>query len=169
MSLTSVQTISTIKATHSLENAPTAGQALVAEQLNAGTRTYTSGTSPAATAYHGSLVEFPGTGTGAAADVVVDLTALEDIEGNAITATGLSVVEVRLQRSAATENDSTVTVAPGDTNGYALFGAGNSISLEPGDSIHARLLSSPSIGASCKNIKFSGDAGSSVSVEFILG
>jgi hypothetical protein len=169
MSLVSVQTISSIKANHLLENAPTAGLALLAEALNAGTRTYTPGTDPAATAYYGGTVAFPGTGTGAASDVVLDLTALEDVEGNTISSAGLSVIEVRLQHSAENDNDLPITVAPGDSSWYALFGSGNSVSLSPGDSVHARLLDSPVISNSCKNIKFSGDAGSSITVDFILG
>ena len=74
--------------------------------------------------------------------------------------------------AANTTNAGGVTISVGGTNGYALFGASNSIILQPGESVFGVLgttSSKPTVGASQKNIDITGTTNDVVTLVLYFG
>jgi hypothetical protein len=167
--LTQLQLKNQVKATHSLTGAGVAGATLAAEALDPGTHTLNSSTTVPASGYHAAEYTLAGSG---AASTTIDLTALDDIEGATITAAGKKVQMVRLQ--AQDTNVDVITVAGGDSDPYELFGAGNSVDIQPGQEVY---LYFPDVlpdigttsGVTATDIKISGTGGDVLNVEIGIG
>lgn len=101
--------------------------------------------------------------------VTVDLTAAVAL---AIPASASRTVNFNTKKIIAfqivphADNADAVNVAPGASNGYALFGSANDIDLEPGQMIgcvfNGVASTLPTVGSGAKNIDFTGTSGDKV-------
>ena len=130
--------------------------------FNAAQRVLKSDTSPPVTC--GALFQQALTG-GAA---TIDLTALDGLNDKAVNGTGLRVQILRLR--APSSNANPITVAKGASNGYDGFGAGFSVTLQPG--AEATLLTRDAggdIAAGNKTLDLTGTGAQALDVEIIMG
>ena len=106
----------------------------------------------------------------------IDLTAaagaaLPIAASRTIDASGKKLVAVRL--SCPTTNAGAVNVAPGASNGYAMFGSGNDIDIRPGETIiaiiNAVASSKPAVSGSAKNLDVTGTTNDVILVELYFG
>lgn len=96
----------------------------------------------------------------------IDLTALDGVNDVNQDGTGLKVQTLIVYNPSA----NVITIAPGASNGYALFGSGNSIDVEPG----ARMQfffndKTPDVAAGVKEIDLSGTDTDTIQLGFGLG
>lgn len=108
--------------------------------------------------------------------ITIDLSAaagaaLPIAASRTIDASGKRLVAVRL--SCPTTNSGAVNVAPGASNGYAMFGSGNDIDIRPGETIVAIIngvaSSKPAVGGSAKNLDVTGTTNDVILVELYFG
>jgi len=94
------------------------------DQYNTSTTLGAATTPPATEAYSATLALVAGT-------LTIDLTALTAFNGRTLDATGLKLQAIKLNVLGANE----LTVAPGASNGYPLFGGTNEVDLPAGSEI----------------------------------
>lgn len=99
---------------------------IVSKDFNPGAEQLSPDSTVPVTKYSGPEYTLAGSGT-ATADI--DLTDLEGSQGN-IDGTGLKVQGLRVQM--ALTNVDSITIGPGDSDAYELFGVGNELELSPG-------------------------------------
>ena len=107
----------------------------------------------------------------AASKVEIDLTDLEGSQGN-IDGTGLKVQGLRVQM--ASTNTDPITIGPGDSDAYELFGVGNELELSPGARVDFFFNETlwdvmGTSGTDPKNIKLTGTDDDVAKVELLLG
>jgi len=130
--------------------------------FNAAQRTLKSDSSPPVTC--GALFQQALTG-GAA---TIDLTALDGFNDKVVSGTGLRVQLLRVKNPVTNANP--ITVAKGASNGYDGFGAGFSVTLQPG--AEATLLTNDAggdIGSGNKTLDLTGTGTQALDVEIIMG
>jgi hypothetical protein len=122
-----------------------------------------SGTTPPATKH----ATYEVTMTAGAA--TIDLRALVGAAGSAVDGNGLKVQAVKFINK--TGNANAITIEEGASNGYALFGAGFTVTLpNAGSWIMAYLKDgSADISATDKTIDISGTDAQVLQVQFVLG
>lgn len=101
----------------------------------------------------------------------IDLTSVQTALDPAADMTGKKVVAAIFRCPA--DNAAAINVAPGASNGYALFGAGNDVNVAPGmvvafafDGVASPL---PAVSGSAKNIDVSGTATDVLKYMLLLG
>ena len=150
-----------LQAVETLANPAADGVNVNLDELDQGTRTLNSSSTPAATKHHAETITIAGTQT-------VDLTSLSDVEGTAIDGTGLKVQAVRMIADA--DNAAAITVAPGASNPYPLFGTSNEVDLAAGAEIcHYSPEGLPDVAAAVKEIDISGTNDDILYIQLILG
>jgi hypothetical protein len=160
--LSKIQLNLQLSAIEALAQVSTAGTEVKTEALNDGAQTLTSSTTPPVTKFASEAITL---GAGA---TTVDFTALTDVEGNAVDATGLKLQILRLKTPAT--NTAVVNVAPGASNAYLIFGSGNDIDV----GIKGHLLyyipeALADVSATVKTIDVSGTSGEKIDLEFVFG
>jgi hypothetical protein len=106
----------------------------------------------------------------------IDLTAAAGLSlpvaaSRTIDATGKKLVAWSI--SCPITNAGVVNVAPGASNGYALFGSGNDIDISPGETVKGVIngvaSGKPAVSASAKNIDITGTNNDVVLIELYFG
>jgi hypothetical protein len=98
----------------------------------------------------------------------IDLTALPSVYNATVDGTGLRVQLVKLKAPAT--NGNAVTIVPGASNGYNLFGATSKITLQPGEQVEFLGIDlQPEIGNSAKTIDISGTGSQKLDVQLVMG
>lgn len=103
--------------------------------------------------------------------VTVDLTALVDSVGVAFSGLGLKVQALIIKNPAG---NASINLAPGASNGYDIFGAGNDITI-PGHASYDNYLSfyfpegTPDVAAGDKTLDFTGTGTQSFYLGIVLG
>ena len=166
MGLTRCVSTMRLKPTLSLANDATSGISVSPTALAPADKPYDSTTTPPATKYAGQTEAITGGSN------TIDLTALVDIEGNAVDGSGLTVQEVVIQ--AASANVAPIVVSGGVADPYELFGSGNSVSIEAGGTLMMRFNDmldeiATSTASTATDIKFTGTTGDIYTYEFLLG
>jgi hypothetical protein len=105
------------------------GQTINLTALNEGPETLNSTSTPPVSQHYAKTL----TCLGGATPVSIDLTALTDVEGAAFSGLGKKVQLLRVKTP--TTNAGSVTLGPGETDGYELFGTSKSIDVPPGSQI----------------------------------
>jgi len=126
-------------------------------------KTYTSSSTPPVTLF---LAESIATTT------TLDLTDFTDIEGAAKDGDGLQVQELRVQ--ADSENTANVTIGPGDSDGYDMFGGDADVELPPGGILHMRFNDGladigTTSGVDATDVKVAVGASDSCTIEMAIG
>ena len=135
--VSSVQFVSMIKVTEALAGAPAAdGETVTSRTFNDGQQIYSPTTTIAISAYSGAQYTLSG---GAA---TIDLTNLLGTQAN-IDGSGLKNQVIRFQNPST--NTGTLTIAPGGSNPYPIFGAGNEFDLPVGAEVTFRTDEAPAI------------------------
>ena len=104
--------------------------------------------------------------------VTIDLTAAEKSAGRTQDLTGEKNVSLIIE--CPTTNSGAATIAPGSANPYVLFGAGQSISLDPGEVLEKQMVkgkaaSKAAVSATVKNLDFTGTSGDFVHIQMTFG
>ena len=154
--------------TQTLQDAPGAGDGTVTSlALNPAPVQLSPTTTPPVTKYSADAVTLDGGGA-----ATIDLTDLPGLQA-AIDGTGLKVQLMRIQ--GATGNGA-LTISPGASNGYELFGAGNDIEYPAGCTrpfkfeFDDKLVDIDSgSGAGEYTIDLAGTVGDVFNIEFLLG
>lgn len=101
----------------------------------------------------------------------LDLTALVDAAGVAFSGLGLKVQALIIKNPAG---NASINMAPGASNGYDIFGAGNDITI-PGHASYDNYLSfyfpegTPDVAAGDKTLDFTGTGTQSFYLGIVLG
>ena len=167
MSVSSVQVQSYLSVTETLENAPEAGTSITvtSTEWNQGQKTLNSTSSPPVTKH--CAVESDPSGSGASTENI-DLTSFTDIEGQTQTGAGLKVQVLRIRTPST--NTANMTIGPGATNPYALFGTGVTVTFPPDSEMLFRWNDKlADVSATVKNILVSGSGDDTAYVQLILG
>lgn len=99
--------------------------------------------------------------------VTLDLTAIPDPVLGTITATGLTPYVTRFQNPAANANPITMTV--GGTDGYAGYGAGWNLTLQPGEEAVILKQAASNITSLLKEIAFTGTGAQTINIQMAFG
>lgn len=98
----------------------------------------------------------------------IDLRALSGSNGGTVDGNGLKVQVVKLRNLAANAN--AITIEPGASNGFNLFGAAFSITLAPGQEITAYLKDqTPDVDATHKTLDLTGTGTQILEVIVVMG
>jgi len=125
-------------------------------------KSLTSGTTPPVT----KMAAFVQALTAGAA--TIDLSSLTGVNGATVDGTGLKVQILKIKNKAESANP--MSIAPGASNGYDIFGADFKITLQPGQ--EATLYSndaSPDIGAEDKTLDLAGTAEQECEISIVMG
>lgn len=96
----------------------------------------------------------------------IDLTAVLGVNDVAQDATGLKVQTMIVYNPSS----NAITIAPGASNAYALFGSGNSIEVPPGGRQQFYFADgTPDVAAGVKEIDLSGTGTDTIQIGFGLG
>ena len=154
--------------TEDVEGAPAAeGQQTTSKAFNRGAQSLGPATTPPVTAY--SADEWTLDISGAA---TIDLTDLPGTQGD-VDGTGLKVQAFRVHGAAT---NGALTISPGASNPYSLFGSGNDLELPAGflgplecrfDDLLADVTDVSGVGAS--QIDLAGTAADVFKIEILLG
>ncbi len=102
-----------------------------------------------------------------AGTVTIDLTALLGTNNLSQDCTGLKVQALIIHNPAG---NATMNVAPGASNGYALFGTSNDIEITAGGYVQAYLPEGlPDVASGAKNITITGTGTQEIHVGLLLG
>jgi len=113
---------------------------------------------------------------GGAGSTSVDLTSLPglvlpDDATRTIDGTGYKIVAARFKTPS--DNAGNITIKPGLTNAYELFGTSNEVDIPPGHVVVFGAIdaaaASPTIAAGVKEIEVDGTVGDTVDMELYLG
>ena len=100
----------------------------------------------------------------------IDLTAAATRASRTIDNTGKKLVALLLKNVSTTN---TVTIAPGSSNPYPLFGSGNSVVLQAGETIAKAITGVASghsaVSGTVKNIDITGTNGEKLQLYFYFG
>lgn len=103
--------------------------------------------------------------------ITIDLTSIVDAFGVTFSGSGLKVQGIVIINPAG---NASINVAPGASNGYALFGAGNDITI-PGNASYDTFVvawlpeGTPDVAGGAKNIDVTGTGTESFKIGLILG
>ena len=130
--------------------------------LTDGPLTSTSTNWPNAQVSGGTVTLSGGTGT-------IDLTSLPGANnGPAVNGTGQKVRKILL--TAPSGNAAVVTITPGASNGYTLFGSSSSLGIDPGETtMSSKANAAPSIDATHKILTLTGTTGDKLNFLITLG
>ena len=110
-----------------------------------------------------------GTYTLSSGTINVDMTNLQGTNGATVNGTGLRVIAVLINVPSA--NGAIITITPGVSNGYTLFGTSSSLRFDPGDyDMIYKQTTSPAISSSAKILTLTGTGSSdNLEIGFLLG
>jgi len=153
-----------LRTTETVEGVPSAEDAEVDnDDLNAGQQVYDVSSTPLIASFRRGGGEYT-LGTG---DTTIDLTALSGTQDD-IDATGDKVQFLHITTD--DENSGDVTIKPGASNPYNLFGASNEADFGAGiDMVVSFGETLDDVAAGAKMIDLSGTAGDKITLDFITG
>lgn len=154
-----------ISASLSLVGPEVSGQTLTPSALNPAVKTFKSSTTPPVTLYYAAEITF-------SSDENIDLSSWTDTEGVTKDATGKKVQVLRV--ICGSSNTGNVTIAGGASNPYEMFGSSKSVEVPPGGELlmyfNDKLLDvGVTSGVTAENIKVSGTAADTCTVEMLIG
>ena len=126
------------------------------------TKALTSGTTPPVTKIAASVQALT---AGAA---TIDLTNLLGVNGAVVDGTGLKVQILKIKNKAESANP--ISIAPGASNGYDIFGADFKVTLQPGQ--EATLYgndATPDIAAEDKTLDLAGTGAQECEIIVVMG
>jgi len=129
------------------------------------TQSYNADSTPAASA----IVSFVVTLTAGAA--TINLVALPGTQGT-LDATGLKIRDFwfRNRREDGSDNSNPVTITPGASNGYNIFGSASGLmTLQPGDVAHWTPMYAQTVASGDRNIDLAGTGTDSFQCVILLG
>lgn len=96
----------------------------------------------------------------------IDLTAVKGVNDVDQDATGLKVQTLIVYNPSS----NAITISPGASNGYALFGSGNDIEIPPGGRMQFYFKNStPDVASGVKEIDLAGTGTDTIQIGFGLG
>lgn len=100
--------------------------------------------------------------------ITLDLTAIADANGGTVDGTGLKVQTIKLANPA--DNNGAITIVPGASNAYNLFGSAFSLTIPVGGEILAYLPEgTPDIASGAKEIDITGTGTDPLNIQITMG
>jgi hypothetical protein len=169
--VTAVRIRNTLQVTEQLDDAPAVNGTVVSAQFDRATTNLTQSTTPPATRAVQMQVTLSaaisGDSSEGGAEEEIDLYDLEGLQDN-FSAVGLRLQVLRLTHD--TDNVGDVSIDPGVSSGYDLFGNDNGVTVPAGGRLTMEFEDgAPEVGPTERYLTLAGTDGDIVNLEMIFG